>query len=73
MHCAAAFHYLWLPYLDAAAIHQDAVQGLDGQLGGFQDFVLDTAVRLQKNQECFALLSRLKLLEKGLGKGLERQ
>lgn len=46
-----AFCFLWWPYLDAGTIDQNAMQGLYGQLGSFQDFVLYTEMWLQKNQD----------------------
>lgn len=38
------------PYLDAGVLHHGAVQGLYGQLRGFQHFVLHTEVWLQETR-----------------------
>lgn len=68
---------LWPLYLDAGTFHQNVIQGFYGQLSSFQDFILYTEMWLQegkkkkpKNPRIFlSLLSGLKLLEKGLGRG----
>lgn len=55
---------LWPPYPDVGIFYQNAIHGLYSQLSSFQDFILYTEVRLQKDQVTIVTF-QFKLLEGG--------
>lgn len=65
------YFQFWPSYLDVRTFYQNAIHGLYSQLSSFQDFILYTEVRLQKDQGFHHCYFQLKLLEGGTEKGTQ--